>query len=61
MNLKRPQRIGDNVNTFVIALLLVVSFLTFGATMLMHSPQKVDGFLNSDEPVESKHVMTRSK
>jgi hypothetical protein len=59
MNLKRLQRIGDNVSTFVIALLLVVSFLTFGATMLIHYPQKVDSFLNSNEPVESKHVMTR--
>jgi hypothetical protein len=59
MNLKRPQRIGDNVNTFVIALLLVVSFLTFGATMLIRYPQKMDACLNSDERVESKHVMTR--
>jgi VWFA-related protein len=54
-----PQREGDNVNTFVIALLLIVSFLTFGATMLIRYPQKADAFLNSDEPVESKHVVTR--
>jgi hypothetical protein len=47
------------VNTFVIALLLIVSFLTFGATMLIRYPQKADAFLNSDEPVESKHVVTR--
>jgi uncharacterized membrane protein len=59
MNLKRPQRSGDSVNTFVIALLLVVSFLTFGTTMLIHYPQKMDACLNSDGRVESKHVMTR--
>jgi hypothetical protein len=59
MILERPQRIGDNVNTFVIALLLVFSFLTFGTTMLIRYPQKADAFLNSDEPVESKHVVTR--
>jgi hypothetical protein len=50
------------MKSFVIALLLlVVSFLTFVATMLMHYPQKVDAFLNSDQPVETKHVMTTSK
>jgi hypothetical protein len=38
--------------------LLIVSFLTLGALMLMHCPQKVNAFLNSDEPVESKHVVT---
>jgi hypothetical protein len=59
MNLKRPQRSGDSVNTFVIALLLVVSFLTFGTTMLIHYPQKMDACLNSDERVEGNHVMTR--
>jgi hypothetical protein len=45
----------------VIALLLVVSFLAFVATMLVHYPQKVDAFLNSDQPLESKHVVTTSK
>jgi hypothetical protein len=44
--------------SFIISLLLLVSFLTLGALMLMHRPQKVDAFLNSDEPVESKHVVT---
>jgi hypothetical protein len=52
----------DNVKSFAIALLLlVVSFLTFVATMLVHYPQKVDAFLNSDQPVQSKHVVTSSK
>jgi hypothetical protein len=50
-----------NVNSFVIALLLIVSFLTFVATMLVHYPQKVDAFLNSDQPVQSKHVVTSSQ
>ncbi len=50
-----------NVKSFVIALLLVVSFLTFVATMLVHYPQRVDAFLNSDDPAESKHVVTRSQ
>jgi hypothetical protein len=55
-----PQK--DNMKSFVIALLLlVVSFLTFVATMLMHYPQKVDAFLNSDQPVETRHVVTTSK
>jgi hypothetical protein len=54
-----PQK--DKVKSFVIALLLVVSFLTLLATMLVHYPQKVDAFLNSDESVESKHVVTSSK
>ena len=53
-----PQK--DNMKSFVIALLLlVVSFLTFVATMLMHYPQKVDAFLNSDQPVETRHVVTQ--
>ena len=51
-----PQK--GNAKRFVIALLLVVSFLTSVATMLVHYPQKVDAFLNSDQPVESKHVVT---
>ena len=34
---------------------------TLVATMLVHYPQKVDAFLNSDEPVQSKHVVTSSK
>jgi hypothetical protein len=52
----------DNVKSFEIALLLlVVSFLTFIATMLVHYPQKVDAFLNSDQPVQSKHVVTSNK
>jgi hypothetical protein len=52
----------DSVKSFVIALLLlVVAFLTFVATMLVHYPQKVDAFLNSDQPVQSKHVVTSSK
>jgi hypothetical protein len=46
------------VKMFIISLLLIVSFLTLGALMLMHCPQKVNAFLNSDEPVESKHVVT---
>jgi hypothetical protein len=57
---RAPQK--DNVKSFVIALLLlVVSFLTFVATMLMHYPQKVDAFLNSDNPAQTKHVVTSSK
>jgi hypothetical protein len=28
--------------------------------MLVHYPQKVDAFLNWDEPVQSKHVVTSS-
>ena len=52
----------DKVKSFAVALLLlVVSFLTFVATMLVHYPQKVDAFLNSDEPMQSKHVVTSSK
>jgi hypothetical protein len=52
----------DKVKSFAIALLLlVVSFPTFVATMLVHYPQKVDAFLNSDEPMQSKHVVTSSK
>jgi hypothetical protein len=58
-SVRRAPRKG-NVKTFVIALLLVVSFLTFVATMLVHYPRKVDAFLNSDEPAESKHVVTTS-
>jgi hypothetical protein len=51
-----------NVRGFVIALLLlVVSFLVFVATVLGRYPQKVDAFLNSDNPVQSKQVVTRSK
>jgi hypothetical protein len=46
---------------FVIALLVVVSFLTILVTVLVHYPKKVDAFLNSDDPVESKHVVTSSK
>ena len=59
-SVRRAPRKG-NVKTFVIALLLVVSFLTFVATMLVHYPQRVDAFLNSDDPAESKHVVTSSK
>ena len=58
-SVRRAPRKG-NVKTFVIALLLVVSFLTFVATMLVHYPRKVDAFLNSDDPAESKHVVTSS-
>jgi hypothetical protein len=54
-----PQK--GNVKSLVIALLLVVSLLTFIATMLVYYPHRVDAFLNSDEPAESKHVVTRSK
>jgi hypothetical protein len=50
-----------NLKSFVVALLLVVAFLTFLATILVHYPQKVDAFLNSDDPVENKQVVTRSK
>jgi hypothetical protein len=57
---RAPQK--DNVKSFVIALLLLlVSFVTFVATMLVHYPQKVDAFLNSDEPVQSRQVVTSSK
>jgi hypothetical protein len=48
----------DNLNSFVIAALLIVALLAFVATMLVHYPQKVDAFLNSDQPIESKHVVT---
>jgi hypothetical protein len=52
----------ENVKSFVIALLLlVVAFLTFVAAMLAHYPQKADAFLNSDEPLHSKHVVTSNK
>jgi hypothetical protein len=52
----------DSVKSFVITLLLlVVSFLTFVAAMLLHYPQKVDAFLNSDNPAQTKHVVTSSK
>lgn len=51
-----------NAKRFAIALLLlVVSFPTFVGTMLVRYPQKVDAFLNSDEPVQSKHVVAGSK
>jgi hypothetical protein len=59
-NVRRvPQK--DSVKSFVIALLLVVSLLTFITTMLVRYPQKVDAFLNSDNPVQSKHAVTSSK
>jgi hypothetical protein len=51
----------SSLNSFIIAALLIVSFLAFVATMLVHYPQKVDAFLNSDQPVQSKHVVTSSK
>jgi hypothetical protein len=52
----------DSIKSFVIALLLlVVAFVVFVATMLVHYPQKVDAFLNSDQPVQSRHVVTSSK
>jgi hypothetical protein len=52
----------DHVKSFAIALLLlVVSFITFVATILVPYPQNVDAFLNSDQPVQSKHVVTSSK
>ena len=55
-----PQK--EHVKRFVIAMLLMVfSFITLVATMLVHYPQKVDAFLNSDQPVQSKHVVTSSK
>ncbi len=57
---RRVSRKGKG-KVFVIALLLVVSLLAFVATMLVHYPQKVDAFLNSDQPLESKHVVTTSK
>jgi hypothetical protein len=56
---RAPQK--DNLKSFVIAALLIVSFLTFVATMLVFYPQKVDAFLNSDQPVQSKHVVTSSR
>jgi hypothetical protein len=56
---RMPQK---GVKSFFIALLLLfVSFVALVATMLVHYPQKVDAFLNSDEPVENKHVVTSSK
>jgi hypothetical protein len=60
---ERVRRVSRNGKgkVFVIVLLLVVSLLAFVATMLVHYPQKVDAFLNSDEPLESKHVVTTSK
>jgi hypothetical protein len=52
----------DSVKSFVITLLLlVVSFLTFVAAMLLHYPQKVDAFLNADNPAQTKHVVTSIK
>jgi hypothetical protein len=57
----RRARQRDSVKSFAIALLLVVSPLTFITTMLVHYPQKVDAFLNSDNPVQSKHVVTSSR
>jgi hypothetical protein len=52
----------DHVKSFAIALLLlVVSFITFVATILVPYPQNVDAFLNSDQPVQSKHVVTSNK
>jgi hypothetical protein len=59
-SVRRVPRKG-NVKSFVITLLLVVSFFTFVATMLVHYPQRVDAFLNSDDPAESKHVVTTSR
>jgi hypothetical protein len=60
-NMQRVAR-KDNVQSFVVALLLlVVAFFTFVGTMLTHYPQKVDAFLNSDNPVQTKHVVTISK
>ena len=54
-----PQK--ANAHRYVIALLLVVSFLTIVVAILVCYPQKVDAFLNSDVPAESKHVVTSSK
>jgi hypothetical protein len=57
--LRGPQH--GHLKGFVIALLLVVSFLTLVGTLLVHYPKKVDAFLNSDEHIESKHVVTSSR
>jgi len=52
----------DNAKSLVIAFLLVVSFLSFiAAIMLVYYPQKVDAFLNVDNPAQSKHVVASSK
>jgi hypothetical protein len=45
--------------SFAVTLLLLISFLTLGATLLVHYPKAVDAFLNSDEPIQSRHVVTR--
>ena len=54
---RRPQHIG--MKRLYVALLLSVSVVTLVGTVLVHYPQKVDAFLNSDEPIESKQVVTR--
>jgi hypothetical protein len=51
----------NDMKSFTVSLLLFLSFITLGAMMLVHYPQKVDAFLNSDEPVESKHVVTKGE
>lgn len=56
---RTPQKTG--LKGFVIALLLCTAFFIFFVTMLVRYPQKVDAFLNSDEGVESRHVMTSHK
>jgi hypothetical protein len=56
---RAPQK--GSAKSFIIALLLVVSLLTFITTMLLHYPQKVDAFLNSDNPTPSRQVVTSNK
>jgi hypothetical protein len=47
------------VRNFAIALLLLVaSFITLVATMLVRYPQKVDALINSDQPFKSKQVVS---
>ena len=60
-NMRRvPQK--DNLKSFFIALLLlIVAFFAFVAVMLIHYPQKIDAFLNSDNPVQSRQVVSKGK
>jgi len=51
----------ESAKSFVIAVLLVVSLLTFITTILLHYPQKVDAFLNSDNPAPSRQVVTSNR
>jgi hypothetical protein len=50
-----------SVKSLLIAMLLVVSVLILITTMLVHYPKRVDAFLNLDNPVLSKQVVTSNK